>query len=67
MPYFLTIAHFHDAICNDSDRDNLAVTAQKVSVFGVVLVRMRENMDQNNSEYGHFSCTEYFLNFLIFS
>ena len=23
-------------------------------VFGVILVRMRENADQNNSEYGHF-------------
>ena len=25
-----------------------------MSVFGVVLVRMQENRDQNNSEYGHF-------------
>ena len=39
------------------------VTARKVSVFGVFLVRiflhsysvrMRENANQNNSEYGHF-------------
>ena len=30
-------------------------TAWKVSVYEVILVRMRENMDQNNSEYGHFS------------
>ena len=29
-------------------------TAQKVFVSGVILVRMRENTDQNNSEYGHF-------------
>ena len=26
-----------------------------MSVFGVTLVRIRENTDQNNSEYGHFS------------
>ena len=25
-----------------------------MSVFGVILVRMRENSDQNNSEHGHF-------------
>ena len=42
----------------------------KVSVFGVILVRifphsdwhsvqMRQNTDQNNSEYGHFSRSEY--------
>ena len=46
------------------------ISAQKVSAFGVILVRifphsdwiripysvqMRENKDQNNSEYGHFS------------
>ena len=29
-------------------------TAKKVSAFGVVLVPLRENPDQNNSEYGHF-------------
>ena len=29
-------------------------TAQKVSVFGIILVQMRENTNQNNSEYGHF-------------
>ena len=29
-------------------------TAKKFPVFGVVLVRLRENADQNNSEYGHF-------------
>ena len=28
--------------------------AWKVSVFGAILVRMRENTEQNNSEYGHF-------------
>ena len=41
-------------------------TAWKVSVFGVILmrilahsysVRMRENADQYNSEYGHFLCS----------
>ena len=26
-----------------------------MSVLGVILVQMRENADQNNSEYGHFS------------
>ena len=48
----------------------LVSTGQKVSVFGVILVRifphsnfffsvrMRENADHNNSEYGHFSCSE---------
>ena len=30
-------------------------TAWKMSVFGVILVQMRENTDQNNSENGHFS------------
>ena len=25
-----------------------------MSVFGIILVRIRENADQNNSEYGHF-------------
>ena len=33
-------------------------TAWKVSVFGVFLVRMRENTDQKNSKYGHFSCSD---------
>ena len=26
-----------------------------MSVFGVILVRIQENADQNTSEYGHFS------------
>ena len=30
-------------------------TSYRVSVFAVILVRMRENTDQNNSEYGHIS------------
>ena len=29
-------------------------TAWKVSVFGIILVRMPENGDQNNSKEGHF-------------
>ena len=29
-----------------------------MSVFGVILLRMRENAEQNNSEYGHFSRSE---------
>ena len=29
-------------------------TAWKVSLFEVTLVQMRENADQNNSNYGHF-------------
>ena len=29
-------------------------TAWKVSVFGVILVRMRESPDQNNSKYDQF-------------
>ena len=43
------------------EKKSLTSIAYKVSVFGVILViifpylvRMRENMDQNNSEYGHF-------------
>ena len=35
--------------------ETLVNSAYQVSVFGVILVRMRENMDQNNSQYGHFS------------
>ena len=31
------------------------ITAWKESVFGVVLARIRENTDQNYSEYEHFS------------
>ena len=31
------------------------ITGQKVYVFGVFPARMRENMDQKNSEYGHIS------------
>ena len=31
----------------------------KVPLFGVFLVRMRENADQQNYECGHFSCREY--------
>ena len=30
------------------------LTPCEVSVFGVFLVRMRENVDQKNSEYGYF-------------
>ena len=33
-------------------------TAKKFPVFGVVLVRLQENADQNNSEYGHFLHSE---------
>ena len=33
------------------------ITLQNVSVFGVILVRIRENADQNNSKYGPFSCS----------
>ena len=52
----------------------LPFTARKVSVFGVILVRifgeiqsiswysvrMRENADQNDSEYGHFLRSVYY-------
>ena len=43
------------------------LTAEKVSAFGVFSgpnaysVRMRENADQKNSEYGHFSRSAYLL------
>ena len=30
-----------------------------MSVFGVILVQMWENTDQNNSEYQHFSHSEF--------
>ena len=36
-------------------------TLHKKSVFGVFLVRMRENTDQKNSEYGHFLRSDVFL------
>ena len=42
------------AIKRCSDFANAVATAWKLSVFGVILVRMRENADQNNSKYGHF-------------
>ena len=35
----------------------LSHTAKKVSAFGVFLVRMRGNMYQKVSEYGHFLCS----------
>ena len=34
------------------------------SYSGPYSVQMRENTGQNNSEYGHFSRSEYFLHFL---
>ena len=37
---------------------SFAITTEKVSVFGVTLVRIRENTDQNNSDYGHLLCSE---------
>ena len=37
---------------------------REVSVFGVFLVRMRENTDQKNSEYIHFSRNSVILGFL---
>ena len=66
----------------------LTITAWKVSVFGVILIRifaysdwirrdteyqsicpysvqMRENTDQNNSEYGHFLRSVYFKNVIF--
>ena len=39
----------------------LASTAWKVSAFGAILARMRENPDQNNSEYGQFLRSEVLL------
>ena len=38
------------------------ITEWKVSIFKFTLIRMRENADQSNSEYGHF----YAVNSLIF-
>ena len=40
--------------------DNLrAITAWKASAFGAILVRIFENTDQNNSEYGYFLRSAY--------
>ena len=36
----------------------LSATAKKVSVFGIILVRIFPHSDQNNSEYGHFLRSE---------
>ena len=35
------------------------------SYCGPYSVRMRENTDQNNSEYGHFSCSDSFIGNLL--
>ena len=47
----------------------LIFTAQKVSVFGVTLVRMRENTDQNNTEQRHFSRNDscFMIEFVLFT
>ena len=50
-----------------ADMSCVKLTAWKASVFGVFLIciispfsfRIRENMDQKNSEYGHFSRSDY--------
>ena len=50
-----------------ADMSCVKLTAWKVFVFGVSLIciistfsfRIRENMDQKNSEYGHFSRSDY--------
>ena len=41
------------------------LTAQKVSVFGVFLVGIRENTDQKNYENGHFSRSVLYTIFII--
>ena len=41
------------------------LTAQKVSVFGVFLVGIRENTDQKNYEHGHFSRSVLYTIFII--
>ena len=50
-------AQFSRAVKKSSLRKN-------VSVFRVFLVRMRENAEQKNSEYGHFLCSAYLLKLL---
>ena len=41
-------------------------TLREVSVFGVILVRIFQHLDQNNSEHGHFLCSENnFTNILL--
>ena len=69
LTYFSSLFHIYSLWFSDVSRVNS--TAEKVSVFGVIVVsifphsdwilrispysvRMRENTDQNNSEYGHF-------------
>ena len=45
----------------------VVITAWEVSVFELFLVRMRENTDQKNSEYGHLLGNEYFFSSLMVS
>ena len=39
----------------------IRIEYEKDSVFSLFSVQMRENADQKNSEYGHFSCSAYHL------
>ena len=57
---------------NRNRSSNSFITTWKVSVFGVILllislysVRMRENTDQDNSEYEHFSRSAFELGFQV--
>ena len=57
------ISYFQDTLMvqflshNPKYFSRISYTAWKVSVFEVLLVPMRENMDQKISEYGHFLCS----------
>ena len=46
-----------DSILNTLLIITLQSTSWKVSVLEIFLVRMRENTDQKNFEYEHFSCS----------
>ena len=85
QPYiWVTPSSFQEGICSDlvfsrvlcffKQAPRVIITAWKVSVFGVILVRifphismysvrMRENVDQNNSKYGHFLRSVYLEGF----
>ena len=52
--------HFFDFRSTLTDESSLSIigsinTAWKVYILGVFLIRMRENKEQKNSEYVHFS------------
>ena len=55
MQKLLDLCWFSIQLCNES-RYILREKCPYSEFIWSVLVRMRENMEQKNSEYGHFSC-----------